>query len=161
MTLTRFAPRAAAFALLATLTALPVLAPAARAQEPTRAEQLIGYRQGTMTVIVGTFTPLALMANGKIPYDAKRAQVLADRLPTLAGIATEVFPPDSREGGKTKAKPEIWTDHAEFEKLLQDLVDKTAQVQTAAKAGTLDALKGPVGDLGKACKACHDKFKEK
>ncbi len=31
----------------------------------------------------------------------------------------------------------------------------------AARVGTLDAVKGPFGDLGKACSNCHDDFQSK
>ena len=70
-------------------------------------------------------------------------------------------PAFSKDGAPTKAKPEIWTDRAEFDKLLADLGEKAKALPAAAKAGTLDALKPAVGEVGKACKACHDKYKEK
>jgi cytochrome c556 len=150
-------------AIVSTLIAAVACLSLAQAEDkpPSRGEMLIKFRQSVMTVQGGTFGPLAAMSGGKMPYDAKRAQVLADRLASLAGIASEAFPPDSKEGAKTKAKPEIWTDRAEFDKYLATLGEKTAALAVAAKAGTLDALKPAVGDVGKACKGCHEKYEEK
>jgi cytochrome c556 len=134
----------------------------AQAQEPpSRAAQLIGLRKATMDVLASQFGPLGGMAAGKVPYDATRSQLDAQRVVTLAGIATEVFPPESKEGAPTKAKADIWTNRAEFDGLMKDLQDKTAALVVAAKVGTLDALRPAVGDVGKACKSCHDKFKDK
>ena len=36
-----------------------------------------------------------------------------------------------------------------------------AKLVAAAKVGTLDAVKGPFGDLGKSCNNCHDDFQSK
>jgi cytochrome c556 len=65
------------------------------------------------------------------------------------------------ESGDTKAKPEIWLEMEDFKakaEKVQAEADKLAQV---AKGGNFDALKAQVGETGKACKACHDKFRNK
>jgi cytochrome c556 len=146
---------------LISLLALAVVAAVAQAAEPTRAEMLVKFRKAAMDVLAGSFSPLGAMADGKLPYDAKRAQVLAQRTAVLAGIAGEVFPPESKTGGETKAKPEIWSNRAEFDQRVTRLLDTTAALASAAKPGTLEALKPAVGDVGQSCKACHDKFKAK
>lgn len=152
----------AASALLVGLTLSVAAVTVASAQEPpSKSAQEIAFRQATMKVLAGEFGPLGATAAGKIPYDAARDQLLATRVAVIAGIAAEAFPADSASGAPTKAKAEIWTDTATFAGLVKDLQDKTAALATASKAGTLDALKPAVGDVGKACKACHDKFKDK
>jgi len=152
----------AASALLAVVALSFSLTSVTRAQEaPSPGAQHIALRKATMTVIGSQFGPLIGVAMGKIPFDAAHAQLDAERLSVLAGIATEVFPPDSQSGAPTKAKAEIWTDSAEFAALVKEFQDKTAALVTASKVGTLDALKPAVFDVGKTCKGCHDKFKEK
>ena len=73
----------------------------------------------------------------------------------------EVFPQGSAGANvKTHAKPEIWTKRAEFDKLLKDAQTKATDLARVAKGGKLDEIKPAFGATGKACKACHDKFKE-
>jgi len=158
---TRFST--AATALLLTFAASPSLVSVAQAQEgpPSPGAMHIKQRQATMTVLASQAGPLFGVAGGKIPYDAARAQLDAMRIQVIAGIAAEMFPADSQSGAPTKAKAAIWTDTAEFAADMKDLQDKAAALVTASKAGTLDALKPAVFELGKSCKGCHDKFQEK
>lgn len=109
----------------------------AQAQGSKEADAAIKYRKSLYTVLVANFGPLGAMASGKAPFDAAVFKRNSARVAFLAGIAPEVFPEDL-EAGDTKAKPEIWTNKAEFDKLMKDLGDKTG-----ALAG------GPVGHLGR------------
>ena len=43
----------------------------------------------------------------------------------------------------------------------KDMQEQVVKLDAAAKSGNLDAIKAAVGDTGKACKACHDDFREK
>ena len=100
------------------------------------------------------------MASGKMPYDAKAFQLRADRVAFMATITPEVFPAGTATGGiPSKAKPEIWQDRADFDKLMKDLGDKTAALAVAAKSGSLDTIKPAFEAAAGACKACHDKYK--
>jgi cytochrome c556 len=129
---------------------------------PSPAELQIKYRQGAYTVIGGNFAPLGAMVSGKRPWDAKNAALRAERVAFVAQIAAEAFPDGSGAGTQavpTKAKPEIWTNRAEFDKLMKDMVDKTAALAKVAKTGNQDKIKAAFGAAGQTCKACHDKFK--
>jgi cytochrome c556 len=130
----------------------------AQAQGSKEAEAAIKYRKSLYTVVYNNFGPLGAMASGKAPFDAKVFQRNAERVAFLATIAPDVFPEVSKTGD-TKAKPEIWANKAEFDKLMKDFQDKSAALATASKAGTLDGVKAAFGATGAACKACHDKFK--
>lgn len=129
---------------------------------PSPAEMQIKYRQSAYTLIGGNFAPLGAMVSGKRPWDAKNAALRAERIAFVAQIAAESFPEGSGAGTQampTKAKPEIWTNRAEFDKLMKDMVDKTQALAKAAKGGNQDAIKAAFGAAGQTCKACHDKFK--
>jgi cytochrome c556 len=61
--------------------------------------------------------------------------------------------------GKTGAKPEIWQNTQDFAAKLSAF-QKAAPAFNSAAAGTdLDAIKASFGQLGQACKACHDKYR--
>lgn len=130
----------------------------ALAQGSKEAEGAIKYRKSLYTVIYNNFGPMGAMASGKAPFDAAVFQRNATRVAFLSSIAPDVFPEVSR-AGDTKAKPEIWANRAEFDKLMKDFQDKSNALATASKAGTLDGVKAAFGAAAGACKACHDKFK--
>jgi cytochrome c556 len=145
-----------AIALLAGLTA-------ALAQEkpPSKAEQAIKYRQSVYKVILWNFGPVAGMAQGKIPYDAAEFARRAERVATMAPMLLEGYPEGtaSEPGIKTRARPEIWENKAEFEKLMHDMENKTAALATVAREGDFDKSKAAFGDAAGACKACHEKLR--
>ncbi len=132
---------------------------ASQAQGSKEADAAVRYRESLMTVVVANFAPLGAMASGKAPFDAKLFQSRAERVAFMATIAPDVFPAVSKTGANTKAKPEIWDNKAEFDKLMKDFGDKTAALAVASKSGNLDTIKPVFGAAAQTCKACHDKFK--
>lgn len=130
----------------------------AQAQGSKEADAAIKYRKSLYTVVYNNFGPMGAMASGKAPFDAKVFQRNAERVAFLATIAPDVFPEVSKTGD-TKAKPELWANKAEFDKLMKDFQDKSAALATASKSGTLDGVKAAFGAAAGTCKACHDKFK--
>ena len=141
-------------ALGAAVAAAPLLA-----QNANRGAQQIKYRQSAYTILGAQMGIMGAMASGRAPYDAKAFQTAADRAAVLASIAAETFPAGSDTGAPTKAKPEIWAQQAEFQKLMKDLTDRSTALAQAARSNNLDTIKPAVGALGGTCKACHDKYK--
>ncbi len=132
-----------------------------QAAEQTKGEAEVDYRQSLYTVIGGNYHPLGAMAAGKMPFNAADAKLRAERVAFLTPMLKEAFPADSNGVGHTAAKPEIWTNRAEFDKLLQSLIDRSAALAAAANGGDEGKIKAAIEDTGKACKACHDKFRVK
>jgi cytochrome c556 len=149
-----------AVAIAATAVGLTVaLHATAQSPGPSRAEQLIKYRQAVYTVMGGNFSPLAAMVQGKAPFDSNTFVTRAERVAFLAGLLDEAFPPESKSGAPTRAKPGIWTERAEFDRLLDDMQAKTAELAKVAKTEDLERIRPAFGAAGEACKACHDKFR--
>src|SRR5438309_9349689 len=65
------------------------------------------------------------------------------------------------EAGNTGAKPDIWQNPQDFAAKLGDYQAPAKQLQTAANGDDVNAIKARLGPLGKACKACHDKYRSK
>jgi Cytochrome c556 len=63
------------------------------------------------------------------------------------------------EAGKTRALAEIWTRPEDFKAAQKVFSDAAPKLLAAANAGDLSAVKTTYGDLGKACKNCHDTFR--
>jgi cytochrome c556 len=99
------------------------------------------------------------MLKGEKPYDGAAVEkAMKDINGSLATFVT-LFPEGSETGEDTEAKPEIWQDKADFESKAKDLQAATAKAAAAAPGG-LDAFKVAFGAVGKACKACHEKYRE-
>lgn len=150
-------------ALRAVAGTIAILAAGAILAAPQRSKQEleVDYRQGLYAVIGGNFGPLGAMAQGKAPFNAAEAQKRAERVAFLAPMLKEAFPADSNGVAHTSAKPEIWTNAAEFDQALQAFIDKSAALATAAKTGDPEKIKTATEETGKTCKACHDKFRLK
>jgi cytochrome c556 len=62
-------------------------------------------------------------------------------------------------GLKTSAKPEIWTQPAQFRAAQDQLARAAASLDAAAASGNVDSIKAAARGLGGACKNCHDQFR--
>ena len=61
--------------------------------------------------------------------------------------------------GKTGAKPEIWQSREDFLAKDRDFAAAAKAFNAVAAGGNIDAIKSGFTDLGKTCKACHDKYR--
>ncbi len=134
-----------------------VFANSAFAQKP---EDAIKYRKGVYSVIGWNFGPMAAMAKGERPYDAAAFARHAEIVAFMSKLPLEGFVPGS-DTGETKAKPEIWLDMDDFKAKLEKMQQEVAKLAEVAKGGDLNASKAQLGEAGKACKACHDKYRNK
>jgi cytochrome c556 len=123
-------------------------------------EDAIKYRQGVYRVIGWNFGPMAAMAKGDRPYDAADFARHAEIVAYMSKLPLEGFVPGS-ENGETKAKPEIWLDMDDFKARLEKMQGEAAKLSEVARGGDFNAVKAQFGETGKACKACHDKFRNK
>ena len=61
--------------------------------------------------------------------------------------------------GKTGAKPEIWQNTPDVAAKLAAFQKAAAAFNSTATGNDVDAIKTSFGQLGQACKACHDKYR--
>jgi cytochrome c556 len=62
-------------------------------------------------------------------------------------------------GIKTRAKPEIWNKPQDFAAAKKLFSDAAPKLLTVASAGDVAAVRTQFGEVGKACKNCHDTFR--
>lgn len=124
-----------------------------------KAEDAIKYRKASFTVMAAHFGRLGAMANGRTPYDAKAAADNADVVATLSKLPWTAFG-EGTDKGDTRAKPEIWKEAAKFKEAADKMQAEIVKLNTAAKAGNIDALKVAFGPAAASCKACHDNFRK-
>ena len=122
-------------------------------------EDAIKYRKASFTVMAAHFGRLGAMANGRAPYDAKAAADNADVVATLSKLPWAAFG-EGTDKGDTRAKPEIWKEAAKYKEAADKMQAEIVKLNTAAKAGNIDALKAAFGPAAASCKACHDNFRK-
>lgn len=83
---------------------------------------------------------------------------------TILGFAPQVlrwFPRGTgpEAGVRTRARPEIWTDHAGFRSAGARLLVAARNLDSAARSGDLAAIRAAAPELARACSNCHDDFR--
>jgi len=129
---------------------------------PSPATQAINVRKAVFTLIGSNFKPVGEVLQGRANYESVDVPKSAGRVAFLAGLLNEAFP-DNSASGDTKARPEIWSNRADFDKRVKDFQDHSAAlVQVAArdKSGS-DAFKAAAAAVGQDCKGCHENYKVK
>ncbi|KFE36593.1 c-type cytochrome [Thioclava atlantica] len=144
-----------------TLLALTFVLPAAAAfaQSP---EDTVKARQGYFDLLGAQMAVLAPMAQGKMDFDAAKAETAAKNLGALAKVdITPLFPEGTSNADlmDTRALPVIWERGDDFKAKLSAMHAAASEMEAAA--GSLETLGPAVGKLGGACKACHDDFRAK
>jgi cytochrome c556 len=141
--------------------AIPLLfAGAARADgPPSRAEQVLTYRKAIYQAMIWNVRPMGAMAQDKMPFNAAEFALRAGRVANLTPMLAEAYSPDSQGVANSKLKPEMWTNRADFDAKLKDLVDRSAALAQVAKDGDAARTKAAFFSMADACKACHDKYK--
>ena len=144
--------------LLAAALAVAVMSGEALAQ--AKPEQLVKQRQAAMTLQGKYLGPMAGMAQGRIPYDAKIVQRNAGFLDNLSRMPWDGFA-DSTKDVKSAALPAIWTDSAKFAEAADRLQSEASKLYAVSRSGDEAAVKAQIGAVGKACGACHESFRQK
>jgi cytochrome c556 len=156
----------ASFALSANSQTAPAVAPPAApaaAAGPSPARQAIENRKAIYTLIGNNFKPLGAVLKGG-PYDAATVQKSIARLVFLSGLVDDSFPDVSNVGEPdTKAKPDIWTNRADFDKKLKEFQTHliALQVLNDTDKDATEAFKTAATAAAQDCKGCHDTYRAK
>ena len=102
----------------------------------------------------------AAMAKGEAPFDLAKARKMFATFEDASAKAPALFPDNSKTGGDTAAKPEIWENMDDFK---ARLVKLGADAKAAGESVTdLDSFKAAFGNIGKNdCGGCHEKYRVK
>ena len=146
--------------VVATFAAALLAGPVHAQSAPSKAEQALKFRKSAYQVIAWNFGPMGAMAQGKMPYDAKEFALRAERVAAVAPMLAEAYGPETQGVAGSKLKPQMWANRADFDAKLKNLVDRSAALATAAKAGNFEQSKAAFFDAANACKACHDKYRD-
>lgn len=153
--------------LLASLLATTLLASAGAAMAQMKPEDAIRIRQAGMGFMGWNMGKIkAQVVDGSVPFD--KAQMLNAAL-AIKGVANSgmgvLFTPgtDMKSTSiKTKLLPDFFdpANADERGKIGKNYVEQVNKLAEVAAGGDAAAIKAQFGEVGKACKACHDKFRD-
>jgi cytochrome c556 len=100
----------------------------------------------------------------ELKKDAPDKAVLAasaDKIAANLKAVLTMFPEGSgpAPGVKTRARPEIWTNRAEFDRLNLAATDQAGVFAAAVRSGDKAAIQAQAKALGGDCQSCHQKFR--
>jgi cytochrome c556 len=119
-------------------------------------QDVIDYREHIMRTLDEQSAAMGMILSTVIPGDNTVAHLQAIAL--TAQIALKAFEPKVLGG---EAKPEVWSNWADFSKRMNEFAKNTALVAAQAKEKGLDdpALADKVVDA-LSCKSCHDVYRK-
>jgi cytochrome c556 len=129
---------------------------------PNLAKQGIEYRKAVFTLIGNNFRPVGEILRGTATYESVDVDKYATRVSFLTGLLAEAFP-DSSQTGDTAAKPEIWSNRADFNRRLNEFTQHAAALSQLTKqhGGNAEAFKAAARTVVQDCKGCHDNYRNK
>src|SRR4029079_6118985 len=130
------------------------------AMAQAKPEVLVKQRQAAMTLQGKYLGPIGAMMKGAAPYNADVVALNATFLENLARMPWDGFDP-STKGEKSKTKAEAFTDTAKFRAAADTLEAETAKLGAAARAKNEAGVRAAFGGVAKACRSCHDAYREK
>jgi cytochrome c556 len=154
--------RAGCTFILATTFAAGALAQTAPAPPPNLAKQAIENRKAVFTLVGNNFKPIGEILRGNSTFESVDVGKYATRVAFLTGLLVEAFPEVSKTGD-TQAKPEIWSNRADFDKRVKDFSDHASALSqvVAQGGGNSDAFKTAARAVAQDCKGCHDNYRNK
>src|SRR5215470_16750434 len=102
----------------------------------------------------------AAIAKGEAPFDAAKVETIFATFADAAAKAPELFPENSKKGGKTEALPAIWKNKPDFEARLVKFGDDVKSAQAEVK-DLATFKKVWAGLIRKNCTGCHEKYVQK
>ncbi len=142
----------------AVVTALLASAAAVPAAEPT-AKELMKARHDHYHELGDAFKVVRDQTRASKP-DMAAIKTAAQEVNDASVNQEKWFPAGTGpEVGKTQALAAIWSKPAEFKAAMKLFSDAAPKLYAAANAEDLAAVKMSFGEVGKACKNCHETFR--
>ena len=142
--------------LLPSLTACATTAQERPAALPS-AHAMILARQAGMHMAT-TLMVKNIRGAVKAGSDVRDQDAAADGIAMWAEAIPGLFPPGSA-GADSRAKPEIWTNKADFDRRAADLREAAARLSQIAASGDKTAFAAQVEVVQSRCAACHDTYR--
>ena len=128
-------------------------------QAAIKPDEIIAARQAGFDLQQGVFA--AMKAAVETGGPVKPLSDGAKGLVSWGHVIPSMFPEGTETGHETKAKKEIWTDRAGFEKAAANFTTQAEKLLTLAKADDKAGFAAQFKETGAACDACHRGYRVK
>ncbi|WP_186301639.1 c-type cytochrome [Denitromonas halophila] len=127
-------------------------------------EDMIKTRQSGYTFMAWNMGKIkAQVVDGSVPFNKDQVLAAANVVAAVANSgmgALYAAGTDKGTGWKeTRLKPEFFQEQDEVRKIAMNFIQQANTLQQVAATGDQAAIKTQFGEMGKACKACHDKYR--
>jgi len=124
----------------------------------THPQQLVSKRQALFKQFTKTLEPMGLVARDRQDYVKTSFVASAEALQALASQPWPYFTADGNYP-PTRAKPEVWSQSAEFKQAQDKFLATTDALVQVAGSAALPAIRASVEAVQASCKSCHDQFR--
>ena len=126
---------------------------------PIKSDDVIAMRQAGFDLQAGVVA--AMKATIDAGGSVKPLTDGAKGLSSWGHVIPAMFPDGTQTGRNTKAKKEIWTDKAGFEKAAANFYDQAEKLEKFAEADDKAGFAAQFKETGAACGACHRQYRER
>lgn len=119
----------------------------------------IAKRKAIFKKIGEATKPVVAMLKHQQPYDPQVVEAALATYRAGSKSLPSLFPPDSKTGGETEARPVIWDEKPQFEALFAKLDATTSGATTTIADET--SFRATMPKVLGVCKGCHDVYREK
>lgn len=146
------------FILLPLLASAVLLSACSDRVKDTHPQQLVSKRQALFKQFTKTLEPMGLVARERQDY--VKADFLASAV-ALQELSSQPWAYFTADGNypPTRAKPEVWSQAAEFKKAQDTYLAAIDTLVQRAGSADLPAIRTSVEAVQKSCKSCHDQFR--
>ena len=142
---------------------LAALTIAATATAQTKPEDLIKYRQSGYSFMAWNMGKIKAQLDGSAPYNKDQIAAAANLIAATANSGMGALYAPGTDKGKgwkeTRVKADFFKEQDEVGKIAVNFTQQANKLQQVAAGGDQAAVKAQFGEVGKACKACHDKYR--
>jgi cytochrome c556 len=121
----------------------------------------VDYRQGAYRIMGWHMGLLGDVARGEKPFELEQVRDAVRHLQWAERLTATTYTPDTRNVTASRLLPKAWQDMEQFVDRGRSLKQAIDTLAGHAQAGEEATIKAAIGEVGKACKACHDDFREK
>ncbi|MEJ5269688.1 MAG: cytochrome c [Hydrogenophilus sp.] len=149
---------------IAMITALTLCAAAAHA-DALKPEEKVKFRQASYTTMAWNMGKIkAMVVDGTMPFSQTQVSAAANVIAAIANSGMgALYSPDTLGVvgfQKSRLKENFFQEQDEVRKIATNFVEQANKLAEVAAMGDKDEIKAQFGEVGKACKACHEKFRE-
>jgi cytochrome c556 len=144
--------------------AILALSVAFAAQAQLSAEDMVKFRQSGYTFMSWNMGKIKAQAvDGSVPYNAEQVAAAANAIAAIANSGMgALYGPDTLDATgwkQTRLKANFFDEQEKVREVAVNFIQQANKLQEVAAGGDQQAVAAQFGELGKACKACHDAFR--